>query len=246
MSRKGGEGSCSVCTRLSPGQLLELDSILGDPATWPITIWGIFEKPKGGLPASYRRFGAVRMGRDWLDSHSYADISDQRLRMHIRYDVVHIAHDAADLARIGIIAKSTALHTRIPTAPALDASAFIRYFNSGIQMGEAAQRMLAERINMAIEAGEIPEAKLVMKLADMGAAFARTQAALMAKGLKFGQEDDDDDAFRGGEDTLPGPRIGNNRVRVVDGERRVVHDAGPADRERYRKRSEQEGSEGLG
>jgi hypothetical protein len=246
VSRKGGEQSCSVCTRLSPVQLLELDSIIGDPACWPVTIWGMFEPPKGGLPASYRRFGAVRMGRQWLDANDYRDITDGRLRMHIRYDVVHVARDPSELVTAGIIARSTALHTRIPTAPALDASAFIRYFNSGIQMGEAAQRLLAERINMAIEAGEIPDAKLVMKLADMGAAFARTQASLMAKGMKFGQDEDDDDAFRGSEETLPGPRIGHNRVRVVDGERRPVLDQGPADRERHRRRAEQEGSEGLG
>lgn len=237
-------GKCLICDRLSPVQLLELDTVIGDPAGWPITVWGLFEPPKGGLPASYRRFGAQRMGREWLDRHGFPDITDGWLRGHIRYDVAHVAHDASDLVKLGLIAK-TKTQTRIPTNPTIDGAAFIRYFNAGIQMGEAAQRMLAERINAAIEAGEAADPKLVMKLADMGAAFARTQATLMAKGLKFGQDENEDDAFRGAKDDLPSPPMGHVRVRTINGERRPVLDRGPADRERHRKRAEQEGSEGL-
>lgn len=235
--------TCDVCTKLSPVQLLELDTVVGDPAGWPVTIWAMFKPPEGGLPASYRRYGAQRMGREWLDKHGYGHITDGRLRLHIRYDVSHVARDATDLVKIGIIRK-TSTQTRIPTAPVIDGAAFIRYFNAGIQMGEAAARMMAERINAAIESGEDADPKLVMKLADMGAAFAKTQASLMAKGLKFGQDENDDDAFRGAADDLP-VKIGNNAIRTIDGERRPVADAGPADRERYRKRAEQEGSEGL-
>lgn len=236
--------TCEVCNRLSPVQLLELDTVIGDPAAWPITVWTIFEPPKGGLPASYRRFGAVRMGRDWLDAHGFADIRDGTLRRHVRYDVVHVARDASELASIGLI-RQTRPKTLIPTMNTLDTGAFIRYFNAGILMGEAAARLMAERINAAVENGDEPDPKLVMKLADMGASFAKTQASLMAKGLKFGQGEDDDDAFRGGEDTLPSERIGNHRVRLIDGERRVVKDEGPTDRAHFNKRAREEGTEEL-
>jgi hypothetical protein len=241
----GSPGNCAVCDRLSPTQLLELDTIVGDPAVWPVSVWSIFEPPKGALPASYRRFGAVRMGRDWLDANGYNDIFDGQLRKHIRYDVVHVARDAGELASIGLI-RQTRPKTTIPTASTLDTGAFIRYFNAGIQMGEAAARLMAERINAAIEAGDEPDPKLVMKLADMGASFAKTQASLMSKGLKFGQEENEDDAFRGSAETLPSANIGHTRVRLIDGERRPVRDRGPADRERHRRRAEEEGSEGLG
>jgi len=246
VTSRDAAGTCAVCNRLSPRQLMELDAIVGDPAAWPATVWGIFAAPNGALSASYRRFGAQRMGREWLDANGYPDITDGPLRKHVRYDVLHVARDPSELVTIGIINKQAGSVTRIPTAPTIDAGAFIRYFNAGIIMGEAANRMLAERINAALDAGDIPDAKLVMKLADMGAAFARTQAALMAKGLKFGQEDDVDDAFRGGEDTLPSEQIGHTRVRVVDGERRPVRDRGPKDREAYNRRAAQEGTEGLG
>lgn len=224
---------------MSPTALLELDSLIGDPAAWPSTVWGLFEPPKGGLSASYRRYGAQRMGQEWLARNGY-NFTTGALRRHIRYDVAHVARDAAELAQVGVITLSNP-RTRIPTAPTIDSGAFIRYFNAGIQMGEAAQRLLAERINAAIDKGEEPDPKLVLKLAEMGAAFARTQAGLVAKGLKFGQEEDEDDAFRGSADDLPSPRMGHHRVRTVDGERRPVTDEGPADRAHFNRRAAEEG-----
>lgn len=240
------EGRCPICDRLPPAQLLELDSIIGDPAAWPTTVWGIFNPPVGGLSVSYRRFGAQRMGREWLDTHGWPDIIDYYLRRHIRFDVAHVARDTGDLIAIGLLNQTAGSITRIPTAPTIDAGAFIRYFNAGIIMGEAAQRMLAETINRALDEGDIPDPKLVMKLADMGASFARTQASLMAKGLKFGQDENDDDAFRGGEDTLPGMAVKGTRTRIIDGERRVVRDRGRKDREGFNKRAREEGTEELG
>lgn len=239
-------GACQICDTLPPQKLMELDAIIGDPAAWPITIWGIFEPPKGQLSASYRRHGATAMARDWLDREGIKWITMQTIRKHVRFDVVHIPRDASDLIQLGIVAEAGTQRTRIPTAPTIDAGAFIRYFNAGIQMGEAATRLLAERINAMIERGEEPDPKLVMKLADMGAAFARSQAALMARGLKFGEEEDDDAAFMGSDEERPGPRIGHSRVKMVDGERRPVHDEGPADRAKHRKRREAEGLEDDG
>src|SRR3954470_15120479 len=200
MGKQAGQGPCSICQSMPPLDLLELDALLADPAAWPSSVWGLFNPPAGGLPASYRRFGAQRVGREWLDNHGYEQFSNGVLRRHIRYDVPHVARDVAALVGLGLITKAKT-QTRIPTTPTLDAGAFVSYFNAGIQMGAAAQRMLADKINAAVDAGEQPDTKLVMKLADMGAACARTQATLMAKGLKFsGEEDDEDDAFRGPAD----------------------------------------------
>jgi len=245
MGVQAGQGPCSICQSMTPMDLLELDALLADPAAWPASVWGLFNPPKGGLPASYRRFGAQRVGREWLDAHGYERVTNGTLRRHIRYDVPHVARDVAELVGLGLITKA-GTQTRIPTSPTLDAGAFVSYFNAGIQMGSAAQRLLAERINAAIDAGEEPDVKLVMKLADMGAAFARSQASLMAKGLKFnGDEEDEDDAFRGPADDLPSQRMGHSRVRNVNGERRPVADSGPADRAKFNERSRLEGGEGL-
>lgn len=239
------DGSCIICETLPVNDLLELDALLADPLAWPTSIWGLFSPPKGGaLPASYRRFGAQRAGRAWLDGHGHQGIGDNILRRHIRFDVAHVARDAADLVSVGLIAASSPV-TRIPTNPTLDSGAYIRYFNSGIQMGSAAMTMLAERINKSIEEGKEPDTKLIMKLADMGAAFAKMQASLVAKGLKVGAEEDEDDAFRGDPDDLPSPRMGHSRVRTVNGERRPVHDEGPADRADYHARVAQEGGDLL-
>lgn len=238
-------GGCPICDRLSPSDLFALDTLIADPAAWPSTVWGLFSPPTGGLPASYRRFGAQRVGREWLDNHGYSGISTGALRRHIRFDVAHVARDLAELVGLGLITTSRT-QTRIPTNPTLDAGAFVSYFNAGIQMGAAAQRMLAERINDALDRGEVPDEKLVMKLADMGAQFARSQASLMAKGLRFnGEEEDEDDAFRGPADDLPSKRMGHHRVRTIEGERRPVADEGPADREHFNERARHEGREGL-
>lgn len=237
---------CAICSRLTSRELLELDSVVGDPAAWPSTVWGIFDPPKGPMSVSYRRYGAQRMGREWLDKHGYGDLSNYVLRRHIRYDVAHVARDTAELVAVGILRSSQGSVTKIPEAPTIDSGAFIRYFNSGIIMGEAAHRLLAETINKTIEAGDIPDPKLVMKLADMGASFARTQAGLVAKGLKFGEAENEDDAFRGSADSLPSERIGGVRIRTIDGERRPVRDKGRKDRDGYNKRAKEEGSEGLG
>lgn len=242
--KQAGQGRCGICDTLPPSSLMELDALLGDPAAWPSSVWGLFDPPKGGLPASYRRFGAQRVGREWLDRHGWDGITTGTLRRHIRYDVAHVTRDVAELVTVGII-STTRTQTRIPTTPTIDAGAFISYFNAGVQMGAAAQRLLAERINAAIDAGDEPDPKLVMKLADMGASFAKTQATLVAKGLKFGEDESEDEAFRGSEDDLPSPRMGHQRVRTVNGERQVVRDEGPKDRERYNKRAREEGSTGF-
>lgn len=230
---------CAICDRLPPADLLELDTLLGDPALWPSTIWAFFSPPEGGLPASYRRFGAVRVGREWLDTHGWEGISNHILRKHFKQDVVHVARDPMELVELGIIQKSKPQYNRIPVNPSLDAGAVIRYFNAGVQMGEAALKLLATRINAAIDDGVEPDPKTVMRLADLGSKLAVAQAQLVARGAKFGQDEDEDDAFRGSE---AGERIGHHRARVIEGETRMVKDSGPADREQYNQRAREEGS----
>lgn len=234
-------GHCDVCQRLSPTDLLELDALVGDPTRWPSTIWSFFSPPANGLPASYRRFGAMRVGRDWLDGHGWGEITNQTLRRHIRYDVPHVAVTPDELVKVGLIRSTSAKTGLIPVNPALDAGAVIRYFNAGIQMGEAALRLTAERINRIMAEGGEPDPKLVLKLADLGSKLAVAQASLQTRGAKFtGEVDDEDDAFRGSD--VPGQRIGAHRSRTIEGEVRMVQDKGPADRERYNERAREEGS----
>jgi hypothetical protein len=227
---------------MRPQDLLELDALLGDPARWPASVWGIFKPPEGGLPASYRRHGAQRMGRDWLDAHGYGSVTNSALRGHIRYDVAHVPRDVAELYQLGLI-RSTHANRRIPADPErLDATAALRYFNLGIQSGITAHQLLIDRLNGQIERGEQPDSKLLLELVKQGAAFAKTQATLQAKGLKFGDKDDEDDGFRGSDEDKPGPRIGHGRERTMeDGTRRHVRDEGPADRAKFNARAEQEG-----
>ncbi len=233
---------CAICSRLRPEELLELDLLVGDPTRWPSTVWGIFNPPRGGLPASYRRFGAVRMGRDWLDRHGYADMPTVTLRRHVRFDVVHKATDTADLVELGVIAVSDS-RTRIPVNPQIDATAVIEYFNAGVQMGGAALRMAAERINAMADAGIPIDTKTLLEMAKLGTRLATTQASLQVRGAKFTHGgEDEDEHWRGSADNLPSTRIQHHRIRNIDGEVRPVLDEGPADREDYNERARREGS----
>jgi len=235
---------CMICATLSPRQVLELDQLLGDPAMWPSTVFNLMGKPEGGLPASYRRYGAERVGREWLDSHGFEHIGKLPLRRHIRYDVVHVAKDPTDLIEIGLIARSKS--HRLPTSPVIDRTAFITYFNSGIQVGAAAHQLLAEQINKLIDEDKPVPTSLLTKLAEMGSQFARTQAQLIARGVRFTEDDDEDEAFRGKPDDLPSPPIGGHtRIRTIDGERRPIADEGRKDREEYARRRADEGRDGI-
>lgn len=237
-------GACGVCDNMRPADLMELDTLLGDPARWPRSVWGIFRAPENGLPASYRRFGAVKMGLEWLAEHGYHSITKGQLRSHIRYDVVHVPRDVADLAQLGLI-RHTHSNRRIPVEPRLDPGKAIEFFNTGIQAGIVANQILIERLNEQLERGEQPDTKLLMKLADQGAAFAKTQATLQAKGLKFGSGEDEDEGFMGGDDDRPSERIGHTRIRKIEGKRQAIRDEGPADRAKFNERAEQEGREPI-
>lgn len=240
------QSGCAICNRLSPNELLELDQVAGDPATWPSSVWGILAPPRGSaLPASYRRYGAEEMSRRWLEAHGYGDIASKYvLRRHIRYDVVHLPRDAADLVEIGVMAGTRTSQALIPAVPRMDPEAFLTYFNRGITMGNSALELLTHRINGYIEKDEDPPERLVLELAKLGAKLATTQAQLRQRGMRFGEDENEDDAFRGGAE-LPSERIGHHRIRTVGGERRPVRDEGQADRDVFNARSREEGSPTL-
>lgn len=234
---------CPVC-RLPPADIIDLDTLLADPLRWPKTIWTIFEPPKGALPASFRRYGQMQMGRLWLDEHGYEDITNPALRRHIRYDVPVVSVDPKELMERGLIAR-TGQDQRLPATEAIDPTAFMRYYNRGIDLGVRSLERLHAMVEAADARGEALPTGVLVKLADIGARLSVSQATIRASGKRL-DESEEDDAFRVGTSTEEGPgRIGHHRIRKVDGEVRPIVDEGPKDRKRYNARAKQEGGTPL-
>lgn len=232
--------ACVVCDRLTPLQLAELDALMGDPSRWPSTVWGIFEPPKG-MPASYRRFGAMEMGAGFLRDNGYADITRAALRRHYRFDVPKIAADPDDLVANGLIASSSAG----PMAEIVDPVAYLRYYAKGIEVGVTGLTLLQERVQkLRSDNQEVPLA-LIKMMMENGTKLAMSQAAIRAAGKSWGGDENVDDAFRSSSAPEPSQRFGDHRIRVIDGEARPIVDRGPADRARYTERARAEGGEGL-
>lgn len=234
---------CQVCATLAPGELIELDLILGDPLRWPATVWGNFPPPSGGLPVSYRRHGAQRMGHEWLLANGF-DIPKQHLRNHIRWDVPLQEVSVDELVQRGLISLSQGGPKSDDSEP-IDPLAYIKLYNKGIAVGFKGLELLQQRIQALVDQKEdVPLA--LMKLAiDAGLKLAQSQAGIKASGKTFGDEDaDEDDAFRGGSDISP--EFQHNRVRTIEGESRPVADEGFADRQRFNERARQEGSPTIG
>lgn len=240
-------GKCRICTTLAPAELIELDLILGDPLRWPVTVWKGFSPPEGGLPASYRRFGAENMGREWLLANGF-DINKQTLRSHIRYDVPLQSVDVDELIQRGLIslaAPGPAGDTGQTIGQPIDALAYITLYNEGIHLGIRAQGLIAARVDAIIKRGEEVPLALLKLMVEGGMKLAQSQAQIKAAGKPFGDDDpDEDDAFRGGDDISP--RMGHSRIRTVDGEARPVADQGFADRQHYNDRAAQEGGDPIG
>ena len=134
---------------------------------------------------------------------------------------------------------------RLPTSPTLDAGQFITYFNSGIQVGIASHQLIVDRINKLLDDDKEVPIRLLEKLADMGAAFAKTQAQLMARGVRFEADPHEDESFMGSDDERPSTRIGHARIRTVEGERRPIADEGPKDRDAVNKRQLERGGDPI-
>lgn len=231
---------CRVCAEVGPIDLIELDTLMGDPAAWPASVWGdTFKPPRGDLPPSYRRWGAVEMGAEWLAQHGIA-LDRQAIRRHYRYDVPKIGVTPEQLVTTGLIVRGK---TNIQVAT-INPLAYLDYYNEGIQAGITGLRLIRKRIaDLEAQGLEVPLALIKMAV-EAGKGLAMSQASIKARGYLFGEEDDDD-GFRVGSAPEASPRIGDLRVRVIEGEARPVVDRGPADRVKYNERARQEGSPEL-
>lgn len=248
MTSKSG---CAVCDSLPPGDLIELDLLMSDPTRWPSTIWGIFRPPEGGLPPSYRRYGAIQMGNAYLKEQGY-EFSKYQLTRHLRYDVPVLDTDPETLVARGLIAAGTPGSLRMGRSEPIDPLAYVKFYNRGITLGIQGLDLLSDRVAKMIAAHETdpvnnepPSLALIKMLVDAGSKLAMSQASIKAAGKRFeGDDADENDAFRGASDISASMR--GTRVRVIDGEQRPVSDEGLADRHRYNERAAQEGGAPIG
>jgi hypothetical protein len=233
---------CAVCMAVPPVGLIELDLILADPLRWPATVWGSFTPPVGGLPSTYRRFGAMAMGEAWLaERHPELGISKVQLRRHLEQDVPPQAADLDGLVARGLVSRGEGESASMPQK--LDPLAYMRLFNKGILLAERSVDLMSQRIEHAEALGEEVPAAQLERLASLGIGLAKTQALIIAKGQRIGEASDEDDGFRAKEAS---PRMGHSRVRQIEGENRPVHDEGQADRDHYNERARDEGSPTIG
>lgn len=227
---------CKVCARVDDFARIELDTLMGDPSAWPATVWGNFNPPKGALPASYRRFGAVEMGLAWLREKGHEDLGPGDVRKHYQYDVPKVAASPDDLVATGLIARGN-VASGVDTINPLK---YIEYYNTGIEVGIEGLKLIRERIETLKAAGQDVPMALVKMAVEAGRSLALSQAQIRARGQNFGDEGDPDDGFRAGSAPEPSPRMGHHRARVIDGETVVVRDVGPQDRAAYNERARQE------
>jgi hypothetical protein len=231
---------CVICETVDQIALIELDTLMGDPAAWPASVWGQFRPPAGNLPASYRRFGAIEMGMAWLEKHGFS-VSRFDVRRHYRVDVPKIAIDPDNLVATGLIARGNT-HVSVET---IDPLAYLQYYNTGIAVGVTGLKLIRDRIALLQETGaEVPIALIKMAV-EAGKALAMSQATIRASGRPWGDEGDADEGFRAGSAPEASVRMGSIRIRTIEGEARPVVDKGPADRAAYSERAAQEGGEGL-
>ena len=244
MGRRPGSKTCMVCDTLKPEELIALDAILGDPLTWPSTVWGVMDPPKGGMPVTYRRMGAANMGREWLMANGY-DIPNPVLRNHIKFDVPLVRVGVDELIERGLIALSDEKAVTNEVEP-IDALEFTKLYMEGVRIGRRGLALMNKRADEYEATGEEVPMALIKQMTDVGTKLAMSQAAIRAQGKPFGEGEEEDDAFRGGDDISP--RFAGNRVRRVgpDGESRPVADEGPADRDHYNKRAAHEGGAPIG
>lgn len=238
---------CAICSTLPPGDLIELDLIMSDPLRWPVTIWGLFKPPEGGLPISYRRFGAMKMGAAWLAEHGWRDrFSNSQLRAHLRYDVPVLSTDVEELIARGLVGQTTAGNSRPGhTSDAIDPLGYIKLYNKGIELGIQSLELMQARVQALVDKGEEVPLPLLKMVMDAGLRLATSQAHIKSAGRRFGNEEqDENDAFMGGDEISP--RLGHHRLRMIEGKIRPVVDEGMADRAAYNERAVMEGSPRIG
>jgi hypothetical protein len=235
-----GPGSCAICDGLAIDDLAELDLLLGDPRRWPANVWGIFETPKGPvLPPQMKRWGAARLGQQWLIEHGY-NFRNQRWRVakHYREDTPKIAVDPDELVQLGLLVRGGKASPNATINPL----GYLEFYNEGIKAGKKGIELLMAYVaKLEKDEAAIP-LPLIKLLVDVGAKLATSQAMIKSREPSQPELGDDDDAFR---INPPGQRIGHQRVRMIEGQSTVVRDEGPKDRAAYNERARQEGSPTL-
>jgi hypothetical protein len=243
---------CVICDTLPPGELIELDLLIGDPLRWPRTIFDELGGPPagGGLPASYRFFGQVEMAHQFLEKAGYTGartFGQTAIRTHIRYDVAVLTIDPAELLARGLVGAGDKRAKSVPGSEALDPTAFLQFYDRGIKLGLHGLDLLQKKVEALVANDEEVPTALILKIVDTAKGLATSQAAIKAGGKRFGDEAaDEDDGFRVGPGEASA-RIGHNRVRPVGegGAMVPVRDEGPADRDTYNARAVEDGSPPL-
>jgi len=222
-------------------QLIELDLLMGDPNNWPAAVFAGLNVPKGLLPPSWRRWGAIRLAKQWGSDHGLV-FADKSLRVHYHRHVHQFPQNVFDIAVAG--APELVRGSQLPVR--LSPVTFRQYYEKGIELGYIALSQLTERVKAAQEKGDIISTDLLLKLADVGTKLATNAASLEMRGFELMRNKDDEmEGFRAGSMPIPSPRMGHHRVRVIDGVARPVVDEGRADRREFNERAELEGNTTL-
>lgn len=237
---------CAACD-LPPAILNELDARMGNPLTWPSTLFdgSILPKPVGTLNPRIRRWGALQVGMHYLEQvvplaeAKHYPVPMVTLRRHYRSHLSTVGAEPSELIAAGIIEQGG-----LPVIEdAIDPSAYLRLYSKAIRLGLRGLDQLARRAKEYEDRGELVPMELVKMMLDNGVKLAASQAQITARGKMAAPDDDGNEGFRAGSEPLPSPRMGDHRVRVVDGEARAIVDRGPADREKFIERAAQQGYE---
>jgi hypothetical protein len=242
---QSGRSTCPVCQTVDLVELTRLDLLAGDPTRWPRTLWkeNGWDPPTGLLPPKYRTWGQYAVTRDWLDRHGYEDLKDQSVRTHLKH-VPKVARSPQALANAGLIEGEP---IDVSTGKLIDPNAYLAYYAAGVRVGIKGLELLEKRIKKIEASGEDVPLDLIRTMVDAGSKLATSQAQIRSRGVKMG-DDADDDAFRRAASPEPDgevTRIRNHRIRTIDGEARPVTDTGRGDRADYNERAAREGLAGL-
>lgn len=243
MTRSPRPSPCPVCDQLEPRARRDLDLLMGDPARWPSSVWGVFDAPNGPeVPPKMREWGAVEVGQAWLAEHGYIDVGKTGVREHYERHVPLVPTTPEQLLAAGILASGG---SEEEAAHIVDPLAYLRYYMKGLEVGQKGLELLLTYVDTRQKAKQEVPVGLIKMMVDVGAKLAVSQAQIKAREKSQPQIDDSDEDFRGGDRGIPSPRMGHHRIRDVGGERQPIHDEGPKDRATYNARAAKEGSPSL-
>jgi hypothetical protein len=242
----GRVGACTICD-LPPEELLELDTMLADPQTWPRAVFGKLELPQGFLPPRMRLWGGTKLCQVWCNEHGHP-VKRPTAYKHYREHVPIVVETVADIAGLAITEEAKDARTLSPgrNLPDVTVVNFRRFYSRGLELGERALSLVLAAIDKAEREDREVSMSTLLKVADLGARLATSAAAIEAKGFELARDREMElEGFRAGMDGLPSERMGDHRIRVVEGETRAVVDRGPADRAAYSARAREYGGPEL-